>query len=97
MNNFGLQEALALATIALTVVGGLDFFIRWYFNSHVKGLREVIKHLQGQLKDRDEHILELQKQVRPQDWISPHAQTLIDQASGKADQEKPAPTALRRS
>jgi cellulose biosynthesis protein BcsQ len=82
-----IEQAAALVGIAIPIIAGLDFLIRWYFNSHIRALREMVKSLQGQVKERDTTIAGLQKQVRPDDWISPAAQSLIDQKQKRAEGE----------
>jgi cellulose biosynthesis protein BcsQ/F0F1-type ATP synthase membrane subunit b/b' len=91
MNNFGLQEALTLATLAAGVVGGLDFLIRWYFNSHTKALREIVKDRDRRIAslERDaarqrKEVEDLKEQIHPPDWISPEAQGQIDQFKTEA-------------
>src|SRR5262245_9699324 len=63
MNNFCFQEALTVAGLAVTVIGGLDFLIRWYFNSHTKALREMIKDLKEQVRQRDEQLRQRDDQI----------------------------------
>ena len=77
-------QAAALLGIAIPVVAGMDFFIRWYCDSHRKALQIQGKQLLQRNADLEQRIRELptghqnpRTKIPPPNWISPDAARLI--------------------
>jgi cellulose biosynthesis protein BcsQ/prefoldin subunit 5 len=90
-----IEQAAALLGVAIPVIAGLDFLIRWYFDSHRKALKERGKHLEQRNGDLETRISELQqdievlqKKIQPPDWISPHAARVIGDLQRAHEEEQ---------
>ncbi len=83
-----IEQAAALLGVAIPVIAGLDFFIRWFCDSHRKAIGVQAKQLQQRNKELETTVAELRALIPPPDWVSPSASRIIEDVEAAFQKEQ---------